>query len=104
MNEGDEINLSGQQTLRLIEAPGHASHQLCIYKTRNGGLFTGDAVGADIAGHDIIIPFHPLPQFDLQMCLNTLQKLGRLSARKIYYSHSGVSDSVNEHIARPGGS
>jgi len=98
VNEGDTISLSGQQTLRFIDAPGHAPHQLCIYETRNGGLFTGDAVGAYIAEHDIIMPFHPPPQFDLQICLGTLQKLERFSARRIYYSHFGTSDRVKEHI------
>lgn len=100
VSEGDTISLSKQQTLRFIDAPGHAPHELCIYETRNGGLFTGDAVAVYIAAYEILLPFHPPPQFDLQLCLSTLQRLDEFSARKIYYSHFGVSDQVGEHIDR----
>lgn len=100
VNEGDTISLSRQQTLRFIDAPGHAPHHLCIYETRNGGVFTGDAVAVYIAEYDILLPFHPPPQFDLELCLSTLQRLEKFSARKIYYSHFGVSHQVSEHIDR----
>ena len=100
VNEGDVISLSSQQTLRFIDAPGHAPHELCIYETRNGGLFTGDAVAVYIAECDILLPYHPPPQFDLEACFNTLQRLERFSARKIYYSHFGVSNQVDKHIDR----
>jgi glyoxylase-like metal-dependent hydrolase (beta-lactamase superfamily II) len=100
VNEGDEISLGRQQTLMFIDAPGHAPHELCIYETRNGGLFTGDAIAVYIGEYDILLPFHPPPQFDLEMCLDTLQRLENFSARKIYYSHFGASDLVNEHIDR----
>jgi glyoxylase-like metal-dependent hydrolase (beta-lactamase superfamily II) len=100
VNEGDTISLSRQQTLRFIDAPGHAPHELCIYETRNGGLFTGDAVAVYIAEYDILLPFHPPPQFNLELCLSTLQRLEKFSAHKIYYSHFGASDQVSEHIDR----
>jgi len=100
VNEGDTISLGRQQTLRFIDAPGHAPHELCIYETRNAGLFTGDAVAVYIAECDILLPFHPPPQFDLELCLSTLERLEKFSARKIYYSHFGVSDRVHEHIDR----
>jgi glyoxylase-like metal-dependent hydrolase (beta-lactamase superfamily II) len=98
--EGDTITLSNQQTLEFIDAPGHAPHELCIYESRNGGVFTGDAVGVYIADFDILLPFHPPPQFDLELCLRTLERLGKLSASNIYYSHFGPSQKVKEHLDR----
>ncbi|MFP4642106.1 MAG: hypothetical protein ACLFPU_08025 [Dehalococcoidia bacterium] len=53
-----------------------------------------------IGEYDNLLPFHPPPQFDLELCLSTLQRLEKLSAAKIYYSHFGVSDQVSEHISR----
>ncbi|MFP4642072.1 MAG: MBL fold metallo-hydrolase [Dehalococcoidia bacterium] len=100
VSDGDTIDLSSQQTLSFIDTPGHAPHHLCIYETRNDGLFAGDAVAVYIGEYDILLPFHPPPQFDLELCLSTLQRLERLSARKMYYSHFGVSDQVSEHIGR----
>lgn len=47
-----------------------------------------------------MLPFHPPPQFDLELCLSTLERLEKFSARKTYYSHFGVSDRVHEHIDR----
>jgi glyoxylase-like metal-dependent hydrolase (beta-lactamase superfamily II) len=100
VNDGDEVRLGEQQTLIFIDSPGHAPHELCIYEARNGGLFSGDAIAIYISECDILQPFHPPPQFDLEICLSTLHRLETLSARKIYYSHFGTSDLVNEHIAR----
>ncbi|MFC1871938.1 MBL fold metallo-hydrolase [Chloroflexota bacterium] len=100
VSESDEIQLSNDQTLTFIDAPGHAPHQLCIYESRNRGIFTGDAVAVYIPDYDILLPFHPPPQFDLELCLNTLSRLEGFSARAIYYSHYGTSYSVNKHISR----
>jgi glyoxylase-like metal-dependent hydrolase (beta-lactamase superfamily II) len=100
VSEGDTITLGRQQNMKFIETPGHAPHELCIYETRNGGLFTGDAVAAYIPECDILLPFHPPPTFDLQLCLSTLERLEKYSARKIYYAHFGFSDRVQEHLDR----
>ncbi len=99
-SNGDRISLGKHQTLEFIETPGHAPHHLCIYEVKNRGLFTGDAVAAYIAKWDILLPYHPPPRFDLDLCLSTLNRLEEFSACKIYYSHFGVSSQVNEHINR----
>ncbi|MFC2070117.1 MBL fold metallo-hydrolase [Chloroflexota bacterium] len=100
VNEGAKIQLSAKQILNFIDAPGHAPHELCIYETRNCGLFTGDAVAVYISDYDVLLPFHPPPHFNLELCLDTLLRLERLSAKLVYYSHFGSSNSVKEHIQR----
>jgi glyoxylase-like metal-dependent hydrolase (beta-lactamase superfamily II) len=100
VNEGERIKLSDQQILNFIDAPGHAPHELCIYETRNCGLFAGDAVAVYISDYDILLPFHPPPHFNLELCLDTLLRLERFSARIVYYSHFGISNLVEEHIRR----
>ena len=100
VNDGDKIQLSAQQTLNFIDAPGHAPHELCIYETRNCGIFTGDAVAVSVSDYDILLPFHPPPHFNLELCLDTLLRLERLSAQIIYNSHFGIVNSVKEYIER----
>lgn len=99
INDGDTISLGNQQILKFVDAPGHAPHELCIFETRNGGLFTGDAVAVYIAECDILLPFHPPPHFNLELCLKTLERLEDFSAQIIYYSHFGTSDKVQEHVS-----
>ena len=95
--EGDIIELSAGQTLRFVEAPGHAPHEICIYENRSNGLFTGDAVGLYI--EDIILlPATAPPKFDLELWLDTIKKLKEIDASKFYFSHFGVSDKPQETL------
>jgi len=96
VHEGDTIRLGKKQILKFIDAPGHAPHELCIYETRNGGLFIGDAVGLSLVENEILLPFHPLPNFDLELYLNTLERLTKLAPTMLYYAHFGVSSKVKE--------
>lgn len=98
IHDGDTIRLGKEQLLKFIDAPGHAPHELCISETRNGGLFVGDAVGVSIAENEILLPFHPPPDFDLELCLNTLERLAKLAPTVLYYAHFGVSNKVQENI------
>lgn len=98
VKDGDEVELSEQQTLRFIDAPGHAPHELCIHESRNGGLFSGDAIGLSVAEHKVLLPATPPPGFDLLLCLDTLQKLMALKATMIYFAHFGASSEVAESI------
>jgi glyoxylase-like metal-dependent hydrolase (beta-lactamase superfamily II) len=96
--EGDVLKLSEKQDLRFIDAPGHAQHELCIYESRNGGLFTGDAVGMSVAENEILLLDTPPPNFDAELCIDTLERLIKLKATMIYFAHFGVSDKVQENL------
>lgn len=95
---GETIRLGEKQVLKFIDAPGHAPHELCIYETRNGGLFVGDAVGIYVGENEILLPVHPPPQFDLELCLDTLEKLARLAPTRLYYTHFGVSNKAQDNL------
>jgi len=98
VNDGDTIRLSDRQLLRFIDAPGHAPHELCIYESRNQGLFTGDAVAVFLAEGEVFLPFQPPPNFDLEQNNNTIKKLMEVKAKAIYYSHFGTSNKVEENL------
>ena len=98
VHDGDTIGLDGKQTLRFIDAPGHAPHELCIYETRNGGLFSGDAAGVRVADSEILLPVTPPPSFDLELTVTTIEKLIKLEAAAIYFSHFGMTNEVQENL------
>ena len=98
VGEGDLIEMGDKQVLRFIEAPGHASHELCIHESRNNGLFSGDAIGVSVADNEVLIPVTPPPSFDLEVYLDTLKRLTSLKASAIYYAHFGVSNKVAEDL------
>lgn len=96
VGDGDAIKLSGKQVLKLIDAPGHAPHELCIQESRNGGLFVGDTLGIFVAGSEVLLPVTPPPSFDAGLCLHTLQRLMGLKATAIYFAHFGASGKYRE--------
>ena len=94
--DDDSIRLSDRQVLKFIDAPGHATHQFCVYESRNNGIFTGDAAGEQVG--EIVLPFQSPPSFDLRLCIDTISKLMKLKANIIYFSHFGVSNKVQENL------
>jgi len=96
--EGDVLTLGERQTLEFIDAPGHAPHELCIYESRNNGVFTGDAAGISIADNEILMPASQPPNFDLELYINTLERLMKLKATRIYFAHFGASNRVQKDL------
>jgi len=96
---GDEVfKLGERQSLRMLHTPGHAPHQICIMESRNNGVFSGDAIGISVAGGKVLMPATPPPAFDLELSLDSLEKLTELNADLIYFAHFGVTDRVRESI------
>ena len=94
----DVIELCELQALRFIDAPGHASHELCIYESRHRGLFSGDAVAISVAENKILLPVTPPPSFNLEAYLDTLARLMALKASALYFAHFGVVNKVQENL------
>jgi len=96
--DGDIIELSAQQILRVIDAPGHAPHELCIYESRNNGLFTGDAAGICLGEHKALVMVNAPPSFDLELSIDTVKRLMQLQSSRIYYAHFGVTAKVQDKL------
>lgn len=94
--DADTLRLGERQLLQFIDAPGHAPHAICIYESRNSGVFTGDTAGIYIAENEILVPNTVPPSFDAGLYINTIQKLMELKATKLYFAHFGVSSKVQE--------
>lgn len=98
VGEGDVIELGRGQTLKFFDAPGHAPHELCIYESRNRGIFTGDAVGVYVPGQEFLFPAAQPPNFNLELCIGTIRRLMALNASRIYFAHFGVTEKVHKML------
>ncbi len=98
---GEVLELSQGQTLKFIDAPGHAPHELCIHESRNNGLFTGDALGLRVGpGEGVLLPVTAPPSFDLEQYVGTVDKLAELGASRLYLAHFGRSEKVRQTMQR----
>ncbi len=96
--DGDVIELGEQQVLRIIEAPGHAPHELCVYESRNNGLFSGDAAGICVGENKGLVMVNAPPSFDADLSIDTLKRLMELKASRIYFAHFGMSREVQQKL------
>jgi len=89
--EGGETIDLGDRTLDVIDAPGHAPHQFCLYDRLTAGLFTADAAGMNFPGSDHR-PTTPPPDFDLEAALETVDELLAVEPERLLYAHFGAGE------------
>jgi len=89
--EDGEIIKVGTRELQIIYAPGHAPHHMVIFDRSVKGIFCGEALGLP-GGKDKQIPLPAVapPSFDQETYIQTMEKLRKLNARILFYSHGGV--------------
>ena len=98
VSDGDVLELGDGQRLEFMDAPGHVMHELCIYESRNRGVFTGDAAGVNVAGQGIMLPSTPPPGFDLEQYVATLERVKQLNPTRLYFAHFDASSKVQENV------
>jgi len=95
--EGMIIDLGEGVDLKILEMPGHASHELSFYEKNSDGIFPGDAAGIYLAKFNVVIPTTPAP-FHLEMALSSLQRLIQMKPSWLYYSHFGPASDAVERL------
>jgi glyoxylase-like metal-dependent hydrolase (beta-lactamase superfamily II) len=89
--EDGEIIMVGNRELQIIYAPGHAPHHMVIFDRSVNGIFCGEALGLPGGeGNRTLLPAVAPPSFDQGIYLETMEKLRKLGARTLFYSHGGV--------------
>ena len=89
--EDGEIIKVGTRELQIIYAPGHAPHHMVIFDRSVKGIFCGEALGLPGGeDHRILLPAVAPPSFDQETYIQTMEKLRKLNARILFYSHGGV--------------
>lgn len=95
VRDAETIRLSDRE-LKVLHTPGHAPHHIAVFDRNTGCLFCGEALGMPT---DIPLPAAAFPSFDLDDCLNTMEKLRDLEPKVLCYSHGGMACDAAERIA-----
>ncbi len=93
----EHVKINHESELQVIEAPGHASHNLCFYETLNRGVFTGDTAGAYFPEFNTVLPTTP-PPFYLEQALESIDILINLKPEFLYYSHFGKGPNAVQRL------
>ena len=98
--DGEIISIDGRE-LQFIYAPGHATHHMAIFDRKTRGLFCGEALGMPLPGAESSpIPMAAPPSFDIEVYLETIERLRKFSPRILFYSHNGVGNKPEELISK----
>jgi glyoxylase-like metal-dependent hydrolase (beta-lactamase superfamily II) len=98
--DGETISIDSRE-LQFIYAPGHATHHMAIFDEKTRGLFCGEALGLPLLGAESSpIPMAAPPSFDIDVYLETMERLRRLNPRILFYSHDGVGSQPEELIPK----
>jgi len=96
--ENEVIHL-GRRDLTILFTPGHASHHISIGDSLTQGVFPGEALGFIATS----MPDFPLPAavppFDLQLYIQSIDRLAALSPTTVFYSHCGPRRDPKSLIA-----
>jgi glyoxylase-like metal-dependent hydrolase (beta-lactamase superfamily II) len=95
--DGAQVTLAGV-TLTAWETPGHARHHF-VYQVEDVAL-VGDLGGMRMPGVGHIRLPTPPPEFELEAWQASLARMRALNLRRIYLTHFGAVDDVDEHWAR----
>lgn len=93
-SDGEEVAV-GDIRVKVIDTQGHASHHNTYLV--NGNMFTGDVGGVRI-GQGPVLPPTPAPDINVELWLESIQKLRSLNAASIYPTHFGQSTDVASHL------
>jgi glyoxylase-like metal-dependent hydrolase (beta-lactamase superfamily II) len=85
--DGERFELGDGRIIEAIYSPGHAPHHLCFFELKELILFSGDAAGALHDGN--LYSTTTPPSFDLEVSLQTIDRLRALHPKKIFYTHFG---------------
>jgi len=88
--DGEVIKV-GSRELQIIYAPGHAPHHIAIIDRSVNGIFCGEALGLPgEGGKHPPMPAVAPPSFDQELYIKSMEKLRKLGAKALFYSHGGV--------------
>ncbi len=96
VGDGESIVL-GDRELEVIHTPGHDRYHLSFLDTRTGGLFSGDSLGLHVPEIETTC-FPGVPGFDLDLTLESMDKMRRLNPSVLYFSHFGVNREAARFI------
>lgn len=93
--DGPVVELGDGRRLEAHYAPGHAKHQMALLDSTSGDLFVGDALGVRIPEAGVVRPATPPPEFDLELTVDTAERLHKLGPNRVFPTHYGPAPDVD---------
>ena len=90
LEDGEELRVSSDRVLTMVDSPGHAKHHLALHDSVSGVLFAGDAVGVRLPDAGVLRPSTPPPDFDLDQALHSLRRFAERSPSGLALAHYGL--------------
>ncbi len=84
-----DLDINDKLKLQVFDAPGHASHHLCIFEPESGCLFSGEALGHYYPEIGLIQPAVAPPGFNYEAGKETIRRLCALKPQTICFSQFG---------------
>ena len=97
LDDGDTIP-AGNRVLRVLDSPGHASHEMAFHDPASGVLFSGDIAGVRLGNEPYVRPPTPPPEFDPERWYASVARLRALRPRRLYLTHFGAYDEPEWHF------
>jgi glyoxylase-like metal-dependent hydrolase (beta-lactamase superfamily II) len=94
---GETLHLGGR-TLRVYDAPGHASHHVIYFDESSGAAFVGDNGGVRMPVMSHGSPATPPPDIDLEAWGRTLDILRSLAPSVLMVTHFGLVPDPAAHV------
>lgn len=95
----DQVDLGDGRFLEIFHNPGHASHHIALVDSSTGDLYTGDAAGVFVPQTAEVRPATPPPDFDLDLALDSMDKMAARRPTRLLFSHFGPVTDVSEVMA-----
>jgi glyoxylase-like metal-dependent hydrolase (beta-lactamase superfamily II) len=93
LSDGDRVRL-GNRHIEVLYTPGHASHHVALFDSRTGSAFVGDALGIFLPDVRILRPAMPLPEFDLEQAVTSVERIAAREPPLVLFSHFGPAKEV----------
>lgn len=95
--EGEE---TVKDTMYVTYTPGHASHHVAYFDTSTGEAYVGDVAGVRLPPHDYTVPPTPPPDIDVDVWLNSIDRVEGLRPGALCLTHFGRFTDVPEQLER----
>jgi glyoxylase-like metal-dependent hydrolase (beta-lactamase superfamily II) len=98
--EDVRIDLGKDVLLEALPTPGHSPDHVCFWDRKRDAMFLGDAAVTVMPYYNLEFPVTPAPGYNHEVNLNTLAMLRQQDISRLYITHFGVHDAVDEHFSR----
>ncbi|SRR5579883_248232 len=97
LEDGSRLTVAGHD-LEVLYTPGHASHHLALHHRASGAIFSGDAAGVHVPGHDIVNPPTVPPEFDPVAWEMSMDRMLALNPTRLLLGHFGPVENPRAHL------